>query len=121
MSKRGSKSAVKIDHGKSIIIGSRKGLSFKKSKSQKYVPSPPSPAEIIAMEKMNIVFLDTKELKTNVELILYEQQKISELVKLSKGRLKPRNKSFENKSREQLVQLITITQNKIVEILRKMY
>ena len=118
MSKRGSRSAIKIDHAKSMIIGSRRGLSLKKKKNPISVAEPPTVSEILALEEKGVVFLEIDKFESLADLISYQEQKINELVNLSGKKIKPKTNSLVNKNRDQLLHLITITQNKIIEVFR---
>jgi hypothetical protein len=118
MSKRSSKSALVTNQARLIVIGSRKGLSFKKRQAVPISAMNPSENDKIILKKLEISFIDNYEELSTIDIILYARKKINELVQLSPNNLQPRNIKLSMKTKVQLIRLIAIIQNKILETIR---
>lgn len=114
MSKRGSKSAIKINNSKSISGGSGKGVaSWTKKKKKNIRATVPTNEELDALRNLGIsLIIEPDELEID-KLKLLVVEKIKQLAALEKDKT-PHKLNLDKKSKEELVRMINILQNRLI-------
>ncbi|APZ47698.1 hypothetical protein BW723_15975 [Polaribacter reichenbachii] len=115
MSKRGSKSTIKLNNAKSISGGSGKGVANWIKKKKKIIKLNPNENQIQELEKHNIKLVDTDLIDNDSVLRSEIVKKTNELISISKIELEPHKLNLEKKKSTELKRILNILQNNILK------
>lgn len=115
MSKRGSKSTMKLNNAKSISGGSGRGVANWINKKKKVKKLKPNENQLQELEKLNIKIVDVELMKDNSVLRSEILQKTNDLISLSKTELEPHKLNLEKKNTTELTRILNILQNNILK------
>ena len=114
MSKRGSKSAIKINKAKSISGGSGKGVaSWTKKKKKNTRVNVPTNEELDVLKNLGILLIIKPEELQIDKLKCLVEKKIKQLKSLEKDKA-PHKLNLDKKSKEELVRMVHILQNRLI-------
>lgn len=118
MSKRGSKSAIKINNAKSMSGGSGKGIAtWTKKKKMKLKVTVPTSDDLDSLRILGISYISKPEELEVDKLKLLIVKKIEEVSTIDKDKT-PHKLNIDIKTKKELVRMIHILQNRLIEYIK---